>query len=379
MNLNPVLDALLAQVVSPKPPAARPVLEPVDPTAFVQVARQLHSDSRLNDQASHYEHWQARFDAKPSSPNASSITTLDQAARTISDLMLAFPRDAKGMSVALSPLSAKAFATPGAISSHLQASMALSGLFFESHIARWYKGEWPLERLRAEMFDRLEVSKPGETAPLKAALLMRHQLELLAGRPLRCEGNLTEGLAMLMLVQPEGSPVDPWEHALAQQHDSTVMQRVRFRLTHQAFDFAQFDLALAGNHLAVRITSPDVVLVEYFRRDAPGLAIKLQDMGFESVSSSRSHADSAAVEKTPSLPDAVQGESGGRAVTPLESLYGSEAELIAQLAIESGIKFTPHMLMLLMHCNHDARLSPQLFSALELLISWSIEQIPHLG
>ncbi|KAF0801708.1 hypothetical protein A6D6_04266, partial [Alcanivorax xiamenensis] len=133
--------------------------------------------------------------------------------------------------------------SPAPLAAALRGSVEHSGLFYESHLGQWFRGERPLAALRAEPQMRLApgpaatpglVPAPGPATirgaegmvitgigetdgepPVAAAAgqrhvatveesvqpVVRHQLELLATPVLRWEGDLWSGLFAALLIQ----------------------------------------------------------------------------------------------------------------------------------------------------------------------------------
>ncbi|WP_227368280.1 flagellar hook-length control protein FliK [Halomonas sp. M20] len=153
--ITPLLDTLLHQVLGKRVDtlANRELLEPVKPLTPGQAPRALHSDSRL-----HTEHSgvslpgtgakESRGQAGPlphvATTPASTTTHFSPAARSIADILFKFPAPP---SVIRSPAPLLAgSADQGVINapvlaSRLQSSIETSGLFYESHVGRWYRGK----------------------------------------------------------------------------------------------------------------------------------------------------------------------------------------------------------------------------------------------
>jgi hypothetical protein len=162
-GITPLLDTLLHQVLGKRVDTAPPrdLNEPVRPVDPGEGPRALHSDSRLDGRrpavaplpgattsSLRGEGQASRADAL-SSP-ASSQTHFSPSARTIADLLLRFPAPPSVLR-APAPLMG-VHETPGAttLADRLQTAIRDSGLFYESHLSRWYRGEVSRQQLERE-------------------------------------------------------------------------------------------------------------------------------------------------------------------------------------------------------------------------------------
>ncbi len=162
-GITPLLDTLLHQVLGKRVDTAPPrdLNEPVRPVDPGEGPRALHSDSRLDGRrpmvaplpgattpSQRGEGQMSRADAL-SSP-ASTQTHFSPSARTIADLLLRFPAPPSVLS-APAPLMGASEA-PGAttLADRLQTAIRDSGLFYESHLSRWYRGEVSRQQLERE-------------------------------------------------------------------------------------------------------------------------------------------------------------------------------------------------------------------------------------
>ncbi|MCK0714777.1 flagellar hook-length control protein FliK [Chromohalobacter sarecensis] len=83
-----------------------------------------------------------------STPN-SSTTHFSTAARTIADVLARFPAPPSSIT-SPQPLLQEGEAAPRLLASQLQQNIQNSGVFYESHLARWLKGEWSTAALSRE-------------------------------------------------------------------------------------------------------------------------------------------------------------------------------------------------------------------------------------
>lgn len=163
-GITPLLDTLLHQVLGKRvdTPPARDLNQPVKPTSPAEAPRALHSDSRLDartnppplpklgrtsrdllDTASRPEQPQGHL-------SASAQTHFSHSARTIADLLVRFPAPPSIVTTPTPLMVPGQTPAPAVVASRLEDSIRHSGLFYESHLARWYKGELPRQQLARE-------------------------------------------------------------------------------------------------------------------------------------------------------------------------------------------------------------------------------------
>ncbi len=274
-GITPLLDTLLHQVLGKRvdTPPPRDLNQPVKPTSPVDAPRALHSDSRL-DARTHPSPLQETLlprgtpteagagpTRQPGPAPASTQTRLSGAGRTIADLLMRFPAPPSIVTTRAPLITSGPDATAEAVATRLEASVRDSGLFYESHLARWYRGELPRQQLEREpqMWRTLRftpvqgqlvpsstagpvtpsAATPGSpasatppppaadtqmatqaareagvgSAPRPAAPaggdpvhdslqgIVRHQLEMLVTPTLRWEGDIWSGLFMALMIQ----------------------------------------------------------------------------------------------------------------------------------------------------------------------------------
>lgn len=157
--VTPILDTLLHQVLGKRSdvPSNLNVLEPVKPMTPGSAPQALKSDSRLESgragaallQSGLKEGESSTPRPMPAAPS-STATHFSPAARTIADVLVKFPAPPSVIAAA-GPLLAKPDTTHvPLVASSLQNSIESSGLFYESHLARWFRGELPRAALMRE-------------------------------------------------------------------------------------------------------------------------------------------------------------------------------------------------------------------------------------
>ena len=166
-GITPILDTLLHQVLGKRVdvPVARELPLPVRPLQPGQAPPAVRSDSRLDPRpaptgdtargAAAGER-PAAAPAAPAAPPAggSTRTHFSAAARTIGDLLSQYPAPPSALRPS-APLLALGEAAPADVAARLRGSLEHSGLFYESHLQGWFRGERSLEQLAREPQMRL--------------------------------------------------------------------------------------------------------------------------------------------------------------------------------------------------------------------------------
>ncbi len=160
-GITPLIDTLLHQVLGKRvdTPTPQPLNRPVQPTAPSDALRAVHSDSRLDARhpppvAGEVARGQGR-DTAPSPASAgdtprSALTHFSGTARTIADLLGRFPAPPSAVTAAAPLVAAGEAAAPEALAQRLSGSIRDSGLFYESHLVRWYQGGMSRQQLNRE-------------------------------------------------------------------------------------------------------------------------------------------------------------------------------------------------------------------------------------
>ncbi|HDZ47907.1 hypothetical protein LCGC14_0150640 [marine sediment metagenome] len=164
-GINPLIDTLLHQVLGRQSDASlqRAFNQPVKPIPPGEGPRAILGDANLDGRASTaplgdlkrlplpLEGGKAppRGEAPPSSPG-STQTHFSPAARTIADVLLRFPAPPSVMRPQAPLISNGEAPGVSAVASRLEASIRDSGLFYESHLKRWFQGHSPRQQLLNE-------------------------------------------------------------------------------------------------------------------------------------------------------------------------------------------------------------------------------------
>lgn len=396
IGLNPLTDALLVQSLKGTVvPAGERGTAPVGTTEAGQSIREVQSDSRLNDRPYHQGMGRAGYGPfKGEAPGSSTIITLNETARVIADIMIKYPQvDAK---LLVLPLLMNQLGRTGVFATHLEKLISFSGLFYESHLASWLKGEYPEVLLKNEpqsnFFSAAEqrsssfIDLPGlrlRGPEDRMHYMIRQQLQLLDSPNLQLAGHLVPGLPVQLWMQQVVLPVDIDEEgaSIMSRGPTASGWRVLFRLEHLSFDYVDFTIELVEKNMSIRMTGNSMVLQEYFRRDYEKLHNSFSDLRIEKVTFHRILLSRLEVRpdfKLSITSGSVMRSSAGQ--KPFENEYGNQAEHIFVHAKNKSM--TSHksheMLGLLMNLDMDRKIPRQLYSVIEVLTYWVISQINHL-
>ena len=357
-GITPILDTLLHQVLGKRVdvPLARQIPEPVRPLSPAEAPPAVRSDSRLDPRTAAPlpdltgAHQRARAPQTPAPPpdaaTGSTQTHFSAAARTIADILARYPAPPSAVRPA-APLMSAAEAEAPTLANRLQASVGQSGLFYESHLQSWYRGEMSGARLAQEPQMRLsrpaetpvaaraeggkgpapgvaETSSPvrpagapaaerpavaavtaegrpvtdGDEAPAPRPLsddanqtlqgILRHQLETLATPVLRWEGDVWSGIFMALVIQvPAEAPRQPRSDGDQGEAGDEPGEEGNWRseLTVElaALGPVRVRLDLRGDTLSVDLDAHSEPVAEQLRIDSPRLKTRLEGCGFEQV------------------------------------------------------------------------------------------------
>lgn len=164
-------------------PPPRELNQPVKPIAPADAPKALHSDSRLDSRGSSASlneitralraplNTPAGLRPGGDTPSASTQTHFTPTARTIADLLIRFPAPPSVVRLPQPLIPAGDSVPPAQVAERLQVSVRDSGLFYESHVARWYRGELPREQLQREpQMWRTQTFVPTPPAAVREAL-----------------------------------------------------------------------------------------------------------------------------------------------------------------------------------------------------------------
>lgn len=233
-GITPILDTLLHQVLG-KPvdlAGARDLNQPVTPLLPGTAPQAVHSDSRLDPRAptvtanpgtgSRGTAATGSLLTDSSAGSSSTLTHFSQAARTIADVLARFPAPPSVLRAAAPLLQPGEAPQATELAARLKSSVDSSGLFYESHLQRWYKGVLPRAQLELEpQMNRpagtaapgqaaASVNTAGASAPVVASpLVTAGAAPAAAADSAGRSGPLTAVAAGLAAVGEAGTPIRP--------------------------------------------------------------------------------------------------------------------------------------------------------------------------
>lgn len=350
-GITPLLDTLLHQVLGKRVdvPVARELNEPVKPMVPTDAARAVHSDSRLDARPPLPELSATRAPIAPAStqpqptpaaqPSSSSIH-FSPAARTIADVLVRFPAPPSVIRPLVPLLPEAEPSSPVQLATRLESSIKDSGLFYEAHLARWFRGELSRTQLEREpqmgrpvgpqpmdsqstrtapaaapsLSAPLALPAPGQTlaalapelvarqeeepgagrVPVNDAMddglqtLVRHQLELLVTPVLRWEGDIWSGMLMALVIQLPEALEQQRQHGQGQDEAEQREQeqaawRTELTLRHGALGDIRASLYLQGARLAVMLSVASADMVARLEGGLERLRPRLAACGFAEV------------------------------------------------------------------------------------------------
>lgn len=163
-GINTLIDTLMHQVLGKRveTPLRQDLNQPVKPMTPSDAPSALRSDSRLDARlnAQVREAGRAPQDQRAAQarqlplaekpPPPSTQTSFTPSARSIADLLLRFPAASSAVRVAQPLFPSSENAASSQVADRLQTSVRDSGLFYESHLSRWFRGELSRDQLLRE-------------------------------------------------------------------------------------------------------------------------------------------------------------------------------------------------------------------------------------
>lgn len=162
-GITPLIDTLLHQVLGRQGEVSlqRALNQAVKPIPPGEGPRAVMGDANLDGRASPLNDLKRlplpldggrsspRGEALPSQPG-STQTHFSPAARTIADVLLRFPAPPSVMRPEATLIASQEAPGASAVATRLEASIRDSGLFYESHLKRWFQGEGGRQQLMNE-------------------------------------------------------------------------------------------------------------------------------------------------------------------------------------------------------------------------------------
>ncbi|MGM1052575.1 MAG: flagellar hook-length control protein FliK [Pseudomonadota bacterium] len=337
-GINSLIDTVLHQVLGKRIDTAPPreLNEPVRPISPSDAPRALHSDSRLDARSRSavvpalYRSGREAPAAAPAPRGsgevvapASTQTHFTPAARSIADVLLRFPAPPSSLRPTGPLVAATESSSAAVIADRLQLSVRDSGLFYESHLNRWYRGDMPRDQLlREPQHLRLQIfvpvtatlsrdvmsplkpaqgteslergaTMPGREVPWSAVRepvheslqgIVRHQLEMLVTPVLRWEGDVWTGLFMALVLQV---PVAEQEDATGEegQESGSEQEGWRSAMTLQVAGFGEVRVSvwLQGARLDIGLSAPEPAVRRALESGLERLKVSLAALDLEEV------------------------------------------------------------------------------------------------
>jgi len=211
--------------------------------------------------------------ATPASRTA--VPTLAMAGQTLEGLRAA---RATGTQLATQGVGPATLASQAVLPQRLRQVVRESGMFYESHLARWSRGEMPLEDLLREPQARLGLSAPTVASvpelrhmPEEAARLAGRQLMMLEGGAFVWQGEVWPG-------QPLEWRIEGDAHGDAEV-EARQEWRTELRLTLPRLGEVRAALTLSAQGLAVSLAAHDAEARGVLRPALAALADRLQAAG----------------------------------------------------------------------------------------------------
>lgn len=347
-GITPLIDTLLHQVLGKRVDLLRslPTNPPVKAPVAIESARPLSDDAQLDMSTSTTTSQGISRNstintAIPSMPMnaelnlASARTRFSETAQLISDALLNTEGESPVISTTKPILGDKPVfpISTQQVAQKLQQSVGQSGLFYESHVARWYKGEVPLKtvldeaRLRgflpptdgnnspavqadkkqdtaipvaktAAAAQSIKIDENDNSAPqiTKEAVgvkdsnpthILRQQLELLNNSSLRWEGPIWPDLSIALQIklyrddeQQKGK--DANQNGDNSQHNTKEWE---FQCTVHSSNKSKLDIHARGdsNTLWLTLGSCSKAVLMLLERDRVKLTQRLKEYGFTKV------------------------------------------------------------------------------------------------
>lgn len=205
----------------------------------------------------------------------SAVPALTMAGQAVDGLHAAL---AAGTRLATQGIGQATLASQAVLPQRLRQVVRESGMFYESHLARWSRGEWSLESILREPQARLGPSAPTVAGapelrhmPEEAARLAGRQLLMLEGGPFVWQGQVWPGQMLEWQIQEDTTGDD--------ESQTQPKWRTELRLNLPRLGEVHAALTLSAQGLEVSLSAHDVKAREALRAALPVLADRLQAAG----------------------------------------------------------------------------------------------------
>lgn len=355
-GITPLIDTLLHQVLGKRVDFLRglPLNPPINAPTASEAARPVTDDAQLDnaptpDRATYLlsnKAGLATVNAQAAMNHGAAVmsarTRFSEAAQLISDALLSEEVQIPTVSIK-KPILTPEVGQPVSsqqVADKLKQSISNSGLFYESHVARWYKGEIPLKTLLAEAQSRASLISAQATAEdtpanstvvvtkvntdaaveapekllslnnkqmlakeesasvlfdkgasnsrenLNPTTLLRNQLELMNTPVLRWEGQVWPdfSVALQLKLLPSGEEEEAKKHNKKEQNTSSFKEW-EFQCTVRSSNKSKLDIHARsdGMNLWLTLGSCSKAVLALLERDRVKLTQRLKEHGFITV------------------------------------------------------------------------------------------------
>ncbi len=187
---------------------------------------------------------------------------------------------APGANLATQGVAQVALASQAVLPQRLRQVVRESGLFYESHLARWSRGELSLEGILREPQARLGRAEQVTTGlpelrqmPEEAARLAGRQLMMLEGGPFVWQGQVWPGQPMQWLIEEHGEGQTEAEEGTRWQTE--------LRLTLPRLGEVSAQLSLSALGLKLQLNAGSETALAEIRGALPQLAERLRETGLQ--------------------------------------------------------------------------------------------------
>lgn len=317
-GITPLLDTLLHQVLGPKGDltAQKNLNQPVRPVDPGEGPRALQSDSRLDSRPNSQAHAvqphlrtgsklaQATYQQiQPNLPSPPSAQiALSSAGKAIADVLMQYPAPGSTIRPGAPLIQPGETVTTTLLADRLESSIRNSGVFYESTLGRWFRGEVPRSALQQQP-QMQNIAQPQEgrvlTGPVPEALqpIVRQQLEMLTTPVLRWEGDLWSGIFMALFLQPgQVEPRNPSEQNQQSDKSKDRSWRSELELTVRGLGALSVGVHLKEKHLHLLFVANDDVVTKLESKESI-LRDRLRKLGLSEVTvETRQRVDEPTVE-----------------------------------------------------------------------------------
>lgn len=302
-GITPLLDTLLHQVLGPKGDltAQKNLNQPVRPVDPGEGPRALQSDSRLDSRANSQAHavqpnlrtgskfaqasYQQIQPGLPSPPSAQ--IALSGAGKAIADVLMQYPAPGSTIRPTAPLIQPGETISTTLLADRLDSSIRNSGVFYESTLGKWFRGEVPRAALQQQPQMQLQAQQEGRilSGPVPEALqpIVRQQLEMLTTPVLRWEGDLWSGIFMALFLQlGQVEPRNPSEQNQQNEKHKEKSWRSELELTVRGLGALSVGVHLKEKELHLVFVANDDVVMKLESKESI-LRDRLRKLGLSEV------------------------------------------------------------------------------------------------